>query len=362
MWDAVALSIPRAMRRPECRIKQIQFPHLFYLLIFPKGTGKTTRIKMNRIFNVCMFVICSLLLLSSCDKELVKGPGEWEQERRNNFYDYKVKNREGFDMLSITPCTYNEDTAFLTGIKNEKMWIGMFNLHTKEQLKEWNGTKTVERTIKIDKGYGETELFNITAFDFRPNIYKTNWGFTAALSYLHRENTFLTSSDIVSKDIALLNGNKLIIYHTNGSCRLITNWFQNSIIISQPRNYIVLSPEGKEVATLREIPDDKIWYINLVPISYTEDIGLIQGGINPSNEEIGQYTRIRKRDRTVTKDIWSTDIPSLKDIKSNARINTTILEQSNPIWKYQIDITNYDGSKDQVIFTVDVESGKVTEI
>ena len=160
----------------------------------------------------------------------------------------------------------------------------------------------------------------------------------------------------------MLNGNKLIIYHTNGSCRLITNWFQNSIIISQPRNYIVLSPEGKEVATLREIPDDKIWYINLVPISYTEDIGLIQGGINPSNEEIGQYTRIRKRDRTVTKDIWSTDIPSLKDIKSNARINTTILEQSNPIWKYQIDITNYDGSKDQVIFTVDVESGKVTEI
>ena len=136
---------------------------------------------MNRIFNVCMFVICSLLLLSSCDKELVKGPGEWEQERRNNFYDYKVKNREGFDMLSITPCAYNEDTVFLTGIKNEKMWIGMFNNHTKEQLKEWNGTKTVERTIKIDKGYGETKLLNVSTFDFRSGIYKTNRGFIAVL-------------------------------------------------------------------------------------------------------------------------------------------------------------------------------------
>ena len=98
---------------------------------------------MNRVFNVCMFVICSLLLLSSCDKDPLMGSEEWEQERRNNFYDYKVKNREGFDMLSITPCAYNEDTAFLTGIKNEKMWIGMFDNHTKEQLKEWNGTKTV---------------------------------------------------------------------------------------------------------------------------------------------------------------------------------------------------------------------------
>ena len=318
------------------------------------------------------FMLIALCFLLSCGgddplnisplPEEPEKPSEPDNPEDPNLFGYFVETEEGFDLKSINIIHYSEDTTFLTGFRNEKLWVALFDEHTREQLHEWNGTKTVERTIKIDKGYGETELFNITAFDFRPNIYKTNWGFTAALSYLHRENTFLTSSDIVSKDIALLNGNKLIIYHTNGSCRLITNWFQNSIIISQPRNYIVLSPEGKEVATLRERPDDKIWYINLVPISYTEDIGLIQGGINPSNEEIGQYTRIRKRDRTVTKDIWSTDIPSLKDIKSNARINTTILEQSNPIWKYQIDITNYDGSKDQVIFTVDVESGKVTEI
>jgi len=43
VWDAVALSIPRAMRRPECRIKQIQFPHLFYLLIFPEGDRENNK-------------------------------------------------------------------------------------------------------------------------------------------------------------------------------------------------------------------------------------------------------------------------------------------------------------------------------
>ncbi len=247
---------------------------------------------MNRVFNVCMFVICSLLLLSSCDKDPLMGSEEWEQERRNNFYDYKVKNREGFDMLSITPCAYNEDTAFLTGIKNEKMWIGMFDNHTKEQLKEWNGTKTVERTIKIDKGYGETELFNVTAFDFRSDIYKTNWGFTAALSYLHREN------------IAEWKGN-----FVNGD-------------------------------------------FNPVPISYTEGIFI---------DRESDYFIIRYNYQT-GKDVWKTSIPSLKGVEENARINSIILEQSNSIWKYQIDITNYDGSKKQVIFTVDVETGKVTEV
>lgn len=309
---------------------------------------------MNRVFNVCMFVICSLLLLSSCDKDPLMGSEEWEQERRNNFYDYKVKNREGFDMLSITPCAYNEDTAFLTGIKNEKMWIGMFDNHTKEQLKEWNGTKTVERTIKIDKGYGETELFNVTAFDFRSDIYKTNWGFTAALSYLHRENTLLTSSDIVSKDIFLLNGNEIIVYPLNYPAIANPYWFQGSILllnmIENCTYSIILSPDGKKIAEWKGnfVNGD----FNPVPISYTEEIFI---------DRESDYFIIRYNYQT-GKDVWKTSIPSLKGVEDNARINSTILEQSNPIWKYQIDITNYDGSKKQVIFTVDVETGEVTEI
>ena len=309
---------------------------------------------MNRVFNVCMFVICSLLLLSSCDKDPLMGSEEWEQERRNNFFDYKVKNREGFDMLSITPCAYNEDTAFLTGIKNEKMWIGMFDNHTKEQLKEWNGTKTVERTIKIDKGYGETELFNVTAFDFRSDIYKTNWGFTAALSYLHRENTLLTSSDIVSKDIFLLNGNEIIVYPLNYPAIANPYWFQGSIfvlnMIENCTYSIILSPDGKKIAEWKGnfVNGD----FNPVPISYTEGIFI---------DRESDYFIIRYNYQT-GKDVWKTSIPSLKGVEDNARINSTILEQSNPIWKYQIDITNYDGSKKQVIFTVDVETGEVTEI
>ena len=309
---------------------------------------------MNRVFNVCMFVICSLLLLSSCDKDPLMGSEEWEQERRNNFYDYKVKNREGFDMLSITPCAYNEDTAFLTGIKNEKMWIGMFDNHTKEQLKEWNGTKTVERTIKIDKGYGETELFNVTAFDFRSDIYQTNWGFTDALSYLPRENTLLTSSDIVAKDIFLLNGNEIIVYPLNYPAIANPYWFQGSIfvlnMIENCTYSIILSPDGKKIAEWKGnfVNGD----FNPVPISYTEGIFI---------DRESDYFIIRYNYQT-GKDVWKTSIPSLKGVEDNARINSTILEQSNPIWKYQIDITNYDGSKKQVIFTVDVETGEVTEI
>ena len=310
---------------------------------------------MNRVFNVCMFVICSLLLLSSCDKDPLMGSEEWEQERRNNFYDYKVKNREGFDMLSITPCAYNEDTAFLTGIKNEKMWIGMFDNHTKEQLKEWNGTETIERTIKIDKGYGEYEILDVSYFTC--DLKSTEWGFVAIPKYAHRVLSGAISDSgkfEIGKDILLLNGNEIIVYPLNYPAIANPYWFQGSIfvlnMIENCTYSIILSPDGKKIAEWKGnfVNGD----FNPVPISYTEGIFI---------DRESDYFIIRYNYQT-GKDVWKTSIPSLKGVEDNARINSTILEQSNPIWKYQIDITNYDGSKKQVIFTVDVETGEVTEI
>ena len=124
---------------------------------------------MNRVFKVCMFVICSLLLLSSCDKD------HWDEQQRNSFYGYNVENHDDLDLRSITKCSYNQDTTLLTGIKNEKMWIGMFDEHTKEQLKEWNGTEIIERNIKIDRGYGVIETMRLSAFHLDRDIHKTNW-------------------------------------------------------------------------------------------------------------------------------------------------------------------------------------------
>ena len=302
---------------------------------------------MNRIFNVCMFIICYLLLLSSCDKEPLMGSDEWEQKRRNNFYDYKVKNRDGFDMQSIIPCGYNEDTVFLAGIKNERMWIGMFDEHTKEQLKEWNGTETIERTIKIDLGYGETEFFDVTTFKISP--YKTQWGFVSTFSYLHRRAVSWASSDsIPDKGCLFLNGDNMIFL--NNLRIAIPCWFQGSVVVSYKKSdnedyCAILSPIGDLIMELGEGPQGE-------PISYTEGIFIARES---------DYFIIRHNYQT-GKDVWKTSIPSLKDVEDNARINSTILEQSNPIWKYQIDITNYDGSKKQVIFTVDVETGEVTEV
>ena len=301
-----------------------------------------------------MFVIYSLLSLSSCDKE---------SNSVDIFYDYKVKNQEGFDIHSIIPCAYNEDTIFLTGIKNERMWVGMFDGHTKEQLKEWNGTGTIERTIKIDLGYGKTELLNIASFGFKPGIYKTNWGYIPTLTYSVILPT--QAGTALEKDILFLNDDKMTVYSVVNPRIIQPHWYQESIVISShirdSYSYKVVSPEGKEIIELKSEPYNRLIELkNLFPVSYTDGIGFYERRKGYDNKKCDIY--IHRVNYAISKDLWDIPISSLINIKEDALFNITILEQSNSIWKFQIDITNYDGSKKQVIFTVDVETGKITEI
>ena len=106
----------------------------------------------------------------------------------------------------------------------------------------------------------------------------------------------------------------------------------------------VINNHGETICRLKDN-----YIINSQPLSYTDGISLSSDHITRHNSQTG-------------KDVWSTHIPSLADIESDARKNTTIIEQGTLIWKYQIDITNRDGNKKRVVFTVNVETGEVTEL
>lgn len=314
----------------------------------------------NLLFKVCTVVLGSVLLLSSCDKD------HWDEQQGDCFYGYKVENRDVFDLRSITHCPYNQDTAFLTGIKNEKHWIGMFDQQTKKQLQEWNGSETIDREIKTDRGYGEIETMRLSAFHFENSIHKTSWGFAMVPYYTERDSNWgvgMMEAGGRTRDILLLNGDKMFVYPSKDPCIVQSNWFHESIIVDQYRSverYIVLSPEGKELAELKEcIPSN----VKVFPISYAEGITVQQGSdYNYEDNSYTYYRFISRRNYATAEDIWKTPITSLQNIEDDARISTTVLEQGSPIWKYRIDVTNRDGSKQQVLFTVNVETGALTEI
>lgn len=278
-------------------------------------------------------------------------------EEPDPFKGYLVKNKEGFDVNSINILYYNEDSTFLTGFKNEKLWVALFNEHTNEQLHEWNGTEAFDRTIDIDLGYGKHDVFKTTGFscdivkdDFfnKSRLVKTSWGFVVPPHYL-KEN-----GEKVKKDVFLLNGENIFTYMTEkGPILHHYSWYQNSIVIDD----FVVSPEGIDLVELNISNSlDEV-----IPISYTAGLYFQSNRDHEYPEDyvsIGcySYTEGYSTDQPV----WWKPIPSLRGLERDPQISIVVLEQKNTIWKMSVDVLNYSGSKRQSVFTVNVETGELT--
>lgn len=167
------------------------------------------------------------------------------------------------------------------------------------------------------------------------------------------------------KYIFILNGDRILIHDCQESYMRHSNWYNNSMIIStnneEDFEYIVLSAEGEYITTLHIAnPIDDYTY----PLSYTDGLDFTAWGVGSFGQNsCWGFVRYRYTDEYATTDaVWRSVITASDEIDLNARISETVLERSDPVWKFQIDAVNPDGSKKQVICTVDVETGKVTEI
>ena len=118
---------------------------------------------MNSLKFEC-YLLLSVLILSlfGCDKEeTVQG--------------YYIKNLKGLDLEKIQVYEFSLDSALLFGFRDQKIWIGLFDNHTKKQLHEWESLNVYkEKEYKID--YGRTITWNIEAVSYTHlDVYKRQW-------------------------------------------------------------------------------------------------------------------------------------------------------------------------------------------
>lgn len=349
-----------------------------------------------------MLKICSKLLISCCIISFFAFGCKKNTENPSDDgimgYINNIKDKDGIDLNSIDGRNLNPhfnefsdidcahgDTAVLWGLRNNKLWLSFFNNKTKQQLIEWNSSEEVTKNIKItiNKGYGESETFYYDTFSLY-YLHYTPFGYIGFCQY--RNQYYGTK---LLKDWFIINNENIYFFNTSKDDKIYQPkrnyklWYNNSVIISFSElptdlssltgisdisnivdlyhllekfpnaNYkipnldrytCVINNHGETICRLKDN-----YIINSQPLSYTDGISLSSDHITRHNSQTGE-------------DVWCTHIPSLADIESDARVNTTIVEQGTLIWKYQIDITNRDGSKKRVVFTVNVETGEVTEL
>lgn len=316
----------------------------------------------KKLFKVFTAIICSLILFS-CEKD--KLGDSIESYSLMDYYE-QIKNKEGIDIKSLQCVNQysnrqgeisditsfdpnieciNGDTTILWGFRNNKIWIGLFKRNTKEQLIEWTSNNAIDRNMAIDKGYGEFEYVHIDKLKIHLLKY-TSFGFIYSFCYICGDN-------ILNGCSVLLNGTNSFLYPNPIHGYKI--WYGNSIISSKN---VISFDTGKDICILQDYPQSGYADFEVQPLSYTDGLSFDQSYVS-IEENGGLYECIIRKNYETGKDIWKTPITQLKNIESNARKTVTILDKDDKQWTFQFDVVNYDGSKQQVKFSVDIATGEI---
>lgn len=273
-----------------------------------------------------------------------------------NIQGYYVDNLKGIDLNRITVHQLInhkgmfEDSTLLFGFRNQKIWIGLFNEHTKKQLHEWESIEVYkEKEYKID--YGRTITWNIESIDY---ILKTDLGYACCSRGIAYGEEWYGEGGlcITGPDLFFFKNDDNVVHihqpEKFGSAGLMLAWYNESVIQSSSfsngtTEIAVFSMEGKILANLKSCPDKKD-----IPISYTEGIRINRG-----------FKIIDRFDYQTGESIW--EVP-IEKVQVDALMTVDTIKRTEEIWEFICDITNKDGSKEQIKFTLNIKNGILTYI
>jgi len=232
--------------------------------------------------------------------------------------------------------------AWLSGIKNGKIWIGQFNPSTKMQIKEWIFPDKLERNRSVHEGYGEYR--NVQIKKIMPqNLYNIEDNFIITIGFKDNKKDysighFLLSNDNIPEELSI---------PADLSINLIYKWYNNSFLIRQEKKYSIIGQDGKTITTFDYSTYPRDFSTFITPLSYSEYINF-------------SYPSLRRINLEKDEQMWSTYVDELREIPSDAKVTQTIVSIKTDVIEYKVDILYYEGNTKTVRFTVDINNGDIT--
>lgn len=269
-----------------------------------------------------------------------------EEYYKRYTFGYKVKDTSNLKSISMNVLYQDPSTALLSGLRDSMIWIGKFDIETKEQIEDYTDAIKFNDMIKIELGYGEHEDIHIHS------IVPTQFLSTEAskiIVYLLKgnSNNYRQSIIFASKDTTrhyIDNNNSILLPWYNGSFAM-RNYIDR-------RGYIVYDKNGAEITRFRAWLDID----DRIPVSYTEfiDVSIFsEKGVSIYRSGFGDYT--------VPPSKWNTIIDILKG-DSRSKCQMSVINHTEDIYKLRIDVTEYSGEKHSHAIEINVSNGEVLSI
>ena len=240
--------------------------------------------------------------------------------------------------LDIVCKEYGLEQANFSGLREDKLWLASFNVKDKSPIVNWTDELPFNKNRRIYKGYGEYEDVTIQQITLLQTI-PFNQNFVASLSYSfgkdYHYNALLFKQSSQTKEVQVKRSE-------------IFAGFQYSII----NNDCCYSLFGDTLY----IAEKGFGYSNVGTL-YTSELISHEEAIYSHRDNKGFF--VGKRSFKLGEDLWHIQVPQLNDEPADAKIEVSVEDKSTPVWKFNVNITHYDGTKKNVTFEVNIDNGTI---
>lgn len=280
-----------------------------------------------------------------------------KNELYNTFcHGFMVKDTSGIlsgEKIFLEPKRSENDTTYLVGFNNDKLWIGTFNTNTKEQLDEWIDTEPTSRTLKVHFGYNDYKEFTIDYAEVKTFIRD---GDNTILNLKVNERG-LWESERCSILLFRKNGETKRYFYTDMMHSPLVKWYDNSYLLQinlsqEPYNsnnliFTCLADDGEVILSGKIADGPNEWRY---PVSFDEYLN------------IDSYYRIRIKRKSITTDntIWSIYLGD--SLPYDSRYIPSLIKKEGDIWTYSIKITEYSGKEYTVTYSININDGTATKL
>ena len=295
--------------------------------------------KLIRLLATSLLVALSMGI-SSCSEELDSQPMEsypaGGEPLDATCKEYGISDYEDIELLNYHKNGLEQ--ANFSGLREDNLWLASFNVKDKSPIVNWTDELPFNRNRRIYKGYGEYEDVTIQQITLLQTI-PFNQNFVASLSYSfgkdYHYNALLFKQSSQTKEVQVKRSE-------------IFAGFQYSII----NDDCCYSLFGDTLY----IAEKGFGYSNVGTL-YTSELISHEEAIYTHRDNKGFF--VGKRSFKLGEDLWHIQVPQLNDEPADAKIEVSVEDKSTPIWKFNVNIIHYDGTKKNVTFEIDTDNGTI---
>lgn len=275
------------------------------------------------------------------------------KRKRDDFHVF-LSNKGGVLKLQVSDEFVKGDSLYVADIVTDKLHIQLF--YQWDVLKEWNGEKVLNRSVKYHVGYNKFVEYDIDTVIIA-DLEVKKWGAICSPQYMTKDG------QCCNDDIILLDDQKKLA-SSFPNVRYERDWYDKSVLVSQQKE-ITYSDEDK-LMVISSIGESLVEF----PKKYNED-SYMETCIYSSPTSYTSVLKIKRAsdwaDYTVIwvelldlvekKILWSVNV--MENISTSAQIDVTELSKNVNEWSFQIQTTTNNGTQKDIRFSVDLKTGKL---